>query len=470
MTLPVSHAPVPAPPRVARGLLPLIGNTPMVEITRLDVGVSRLFLKLESANPGGSIKDRPALAMVEAAERDGQLKPGGVIVEATAGNTGLGLALVAAAKGYRLTLVIPDKMSREKISHLRAMGAEVVLTRSDVGKGHPDYYQDKARKIADETTGAIYINQFGNPANPLAHQTGTAPEIYAQLDGQVDAIVLGVGSGGTVTGLSRFFAEHSPKTKFVLADPAGSILKDVVEKRTPPPAGSWLVEGIGEDFVPDIADLSRVTHAYAISDAESFAAARELLKTEGLLAGSSTGTALAAALKFARAQSEPHRIVVISADSGNKYLSKMFSDDWMRDQGFAETERSGDLRDLIGRRHDQGAAVTIGADDTLQVAYARMKLYDVSQLPVLEGDEVIGLIDESDLLLAVFEHGLGFQHPVRDAMVTHIETIEASQPVRALLPVFEKGFVAVVVEGPHFLGLITRIDLLNHLRRRKDQR
>jgi cystathionine beta-synthase len=469
MTLFVPQAPVVAPPRVSRGLLPLIGNTPLVELTKLDAGTSRLFLKLESANPGGSIKDRPALAMVEAAERDGRLKPGGVIVEATAGNTGLGLALVAAAKGYKLTLVIPDKMSREKISHLRAMGAEVVLTRSDVGKGHADYYQDKARKIAEETPGAIFINQFGNPANPFAHQTGTGPEIFAQLEGKVDAIVLGVGSGGTLTGLSRYFAEHSPETKFVLADPAGSILKDVIEKRTPPPAGSWLVEGIGEDFVPDIADLSRVTHAYAITDAESFAAARDLLKAEGLLAGSSTGTALAAALKFARAQSEPHRIVVISADSGNKYLSKMFNDDWMRDQGFVETEHNGDLRDLIGRRFDQGAAVTIGPDDTLQVAYARMKLYDVSQLPVLEGDRVVGLIDESDLLLAVFERSLGFHDLVRDAMVSNIETIEASQPIRALLPVFEKGYVAVVVDGRHFLGLVTRIDLLNHLRRQKEQ-
>ena len=469
MTLQVSHAPVPAPPRVARGLLPLIGNTPLVEITKLDAGSSRLFLKLESANPGGSIKDRPALAMVEAAERAGQLQPGGTIVEATAGNTGLGLALVAAAKGYKLTLVIPDKMSREKISHLRAMGAEVVLTRSDVGKGHPDYYQDKARSIAAETPGAIFINQFENPANPLALQRGTAPEIYAQLEGKVDAIVLGVGSGGTLTGLSRFFAEHSPQTKFVLADPAGSILKHVVEKRTPPPAGSWLVEGIGEDFVPGIADFSRVTHAYTITDAESFAAARDLLKAEGLLAGSSTGTALAAALKFARAQSEPQRIVVISADSGNKYLSKMFNDDWMRDQGFVEHERTGDLRDLIGRRHDQGASVTVGPEDTLQVAYARMKLYDVSQLPVLEGDRVVGLIDESDLLLAVFERGFGFHDPVRAAMVTDIETIEASQPIQALLREFDKGFVAVIVDGPHFLGLITRIDLLNHLRRRKEQ-
>jgi cystathionine beta-synthase len=221
--------------------------------------------------------------------------------------------------------------------------------------------------------------------------------------------------------------------------------------------------------VPEIADFSRVTHAYTVSDAESFAAARELLKAEGLLAGSSTGTALAAALKFARAQAEPHRIVVISADSGNKYLSKMFNDDWMRDQGFVETERSGDLRDLIGRRHDKGLAVTIGPDDTLQVAYARMKLYDVSQLPVLEGDRVVGLIDESDLLLAVFERALGFHDPVRDAMVANIETVEASQSIRALLTEFDKGYVAVIVDGPHFLGLITRIDLLNHLRRRKEQ-
>jgi len=468
MTLFVSPTPTLGPPRVARGLLPLIGNTPLVELTKLDAGRSRLFLKIESANPGGSIKDRPALAMVEAAEREGRLKPGGVIVEATAGNTGLGLSLIAVAKGYKLILVIPDKMSREKISHLRAMGAEVVLTRSDVGKGHPDYYQDKARQIAAETPGAIFINQFGNPANPLAHQTGTAPEIYTQLDGKVDAIVCGVGSGGTLTGLSRYFAEHSPDTEFVLADPAGSILKDVVEKRTPAPAGSWLVEGIGEDFVPDIADLSRVTHAYTITDAESFAAARELLKAEGLLAGSSTGTALAAALKYARAQNEAKRIVVLSPDSGNKYLSKMFNDDWMRDQGFVETTRSGDLRDLIGRRFDQGAAVTIGPDDTLQIAYQRMKLYDVSQLPVIEGDQVVGLIDESDLLLAVFERALGFDDHVSDAMVSNIETIDASQSIRTLLPVFDKGHVAVVVDNRRFLGLITRIDLLNHLRRQKE--
>jgi len=469
MTLPFNlAADASAPPRPAKNPLALIGNTPVVEITKLDAGPCQLFLKLESANPGGSIKDRPALAMIEAAERDGRLKPGGVIVEATAGNTGLGLALVSAAKGYRLVLVIPDKMSREKIFHLRAMGAEVILTRSDVGKGHPEYYQDKAERLAAATPGAIFINQFANPANPLAHQTGTGPEIFAQLEGKVDAIVCGVGSGGTLTGLSRFFAERSPATEIILADPAGSILKDVVEKRPPGEAGSWLVEGIGEDFVPLNADLSRVSRAYAVSDAESFAAARELLKREGLLVGSSTGTMLAAALRYAREQTAAKRVVVLSPDGGNKYLSKMFNDYWMEDQGFIQRPATGDLRDLIGRRHDLGAAVTVAPDDKLQVAYARLKLYDVSQLPVLEDDRIVGLVDESDLLLAVIENPARFDEPVSAAMTTNIETIAVDAPIPALRRMFDKDFVAVVVDDERFLGLITRIDLLNHLRRRKD--
>jgi cystathionine beta-synthase len=459
------QAPVPEP---TKGLLPLIGGTPMVELTKVAAGPCRLFLKLESANPGGSIKDRPALAMIEAAERDGRLKPGGTIVEATAGNTGLGLALVAAAKGYRLILIIPDKMSREKIFHLRAMGAEIVLTRSDVGKGHPEYYQDKAARIAAETPGAIFINQFENPANPLAHELTTGPEILEQLDGDVDAIVCGVGSGGTLTGLSRFFAKASPRTEIVLADPVGSILADAVEGRPLREAGTWLVEGIGEDFVPQIADLTRVSKAYTIADAESFDAARTLLKAEGVLGGSSTGTALAAALKYCREQTCPKRVVVISADSGNKYLSKMYNDFWMADQGFLRRPRHGDLRDLIVRRYDEGAAVTIAPDDKLQIAYARMKLYDVSQLPVLQGDKVIGIIDESDLLLAVFSNPERFGVEVRSAMSGAIETIPVHSPLGALLPVFDKGYVAVVVDGERFLGLITRIDLLNHLRRQVD--
>src|SRR5512133_423255 len=277
-----------APPPAA-GALDLVGGTPMVRVRRLDTGPCELFLKLESANPGGSIKDRIGVSMITAAERDGRLGGGQRhLVEATAGNTGLGLALVAAQRGYRLTLVIPDKMSREKVLHLKALGAEVLMTRSDVEKGHPEYYQDMAERIAREE-GAFYVNQFGNPANPAAHEATTGPEIAAQLGGRLDAMVCGVGSGGTLTGLSRHFAKAIPACEMVLADPAGSVLADFVERGTIGKAGSWLVEGIGEDFVPPIADLSRVRRAYTIPDRESRDTARVLLRRAGLLAGSSSG-------------------------------------------------------------------------------------------------------------------------------------------------------------------------------------
>jgi cystathionine beta-synthase len=446
------------------GVIDLIGNTPLIELTQLDTGSCRLFAKLEGQNPGGSIKDRAALAMINAFERDGRLRPGGTLVEATAGNTGLGLALVAALKGYRLILVIPDKMSREKVLHLKAMGAEVVMTRSDVGKGHPAYYQDLAARITAETPGAVFVNQFENPANPLAHETSTAPEIWAQMDRQVDAIVCGVGSGGTMTGIGRYFARVSPSTEIVLADPYGSVLVDVVEGRPPGPVGSWLVEGIGEDFVPDNADLGLVSRAYSIPDAEAFHAARELLKREGVLAGSSSGTMLAAALRYCREQKTPKRVVTLLPDGGNKYLSKMFNDTWMADQGFGERRNEGDLRDLIVRRHDEGASITVGPDDTLNHAYSRMKLYEVSQLPVLAGDQVVGIIDESDLLLATIADPSRFSEPVHVAMSARIETVQASAPFESLMPVFNQGHVVVVVDGTRFLGLITRIDLINHLR------
>ncbi len=318
---------------MAASLLALIGNTPLVELTRMDAGPCRLFLKLELANPGGSIKDRIALSMIEAAEADGSLRPGMRMIEATAGNTGLGLALVGGAKGYGCTIVIPDKMSREKMTHLRALGAEVIITRSDVGKGHPEYYQDLAARLAAERPDAWFVNQFANPANPRAHELGTGPEILAQMDGRVDAVVCGVGSGGTVTGLSRCFAAHSPATELVLADPAGSVLADAVAGRPLGEAGSWLVEGIGEDFLPPILDLGRVRRAYTITDAESFTTARRLQRREGILAGSSSGCLLAAALRYCREQQTPKRVVTFACDTGNKYLSKFYDDAWLAARG-----------------------------------------------------------------------------------------------------------------------------------------
>ncbi|MGH6879322.1 pyridoxal-phosphate dependent enzyme [Hypericibacter sp.] len=448
-----------------RSVLEMIGNTPMVEARRLDTGPCRLFLKCENQNPGGSIKDRIALSMIEAAERDGSLKPGGTLIEATAGNTGLGLALVASQKGYRLLLVIPDKMAQEKVFHLRALGAEVRMTRSDVGKGHPEYYQDMAARLTRETPGAFYVNQFANPANPLAHETGTGPEIWQQMEGQLDAVVCGVGSGGTLTGLGRYFRKTAPNVKMVLADPKGSVLAPLIKTGHMTEAGSWLVEGIGEDFVPPNCDLSLVSEAFTVDDREAMTAARELLRLEGVLAGSSTGTLLSGALRYCRAQTRPQRVVTLVCDSGNKYLSKMFNDFWMADQGLLDRPRKGDLGDLISRRHADRATVTIGPEDSILTAYGRMKLYEVSQLPVLADGKVVGILDESDLLLAVAKDKSHFRNPVRSAMTTKLDTIDVSARLDDLLPIFARDHVAIVMRGGEFLGLITRIDLINHLRR-----
>jgi cystathionine beta-synthase len=455
------------PPAAHDNVLKLIGNTPMLELRRLDTGPCRLFVKLESQNPGGSIKDRIGLSMIETAEREGKLRPGGTLVEATAGNTGLGLALVAAQKGYRLLIVMPDKMSQEKICHLRSLGAEVVITRSDVGKGHPEYYQDKAEALAGKMDNAFYVNQFNNPANPRAHEETTGPEIWAQLEHDLDAMVCGVGSGGTITGLSRFFGRVAPALEMVLADPEGSVLADYIATgKVSDEVGSWLVEGIGEDFLPPICDFSRVRRAYTIPDREAFAACREVLLKEGIIAGTSSGTLIAAALRYCREQTEPKRVATFVCDSGNKYLSKVYNDFWMIDQGFIQRQTFGDLRDLIARRHQDHATYTLSADDTVLTAYARMKLYEVSQLPVLDGDKIVGIVDEEDILLEVFGNEDRFQERVEAMMTQELETVAPTAPLEALLPIFDRGMVAIVEDRDAFLGIITRIDLLNFLRRR----
>ena len=447
-------------------LFGLIGNTPLIEVTRLDTGPCRLFLKLESQNPGGSIKDRIGLSIIEAAERDGRLKPGGVIIEATAGNTGLGLALVGRIKGYRVVLVVPDKMSTEKVLHLKALGAEVHMTRSDVGKGHPEYYQDYAARLARELPGAFYADQFNNPANPLAHETTTAPEIWEQMAHEVDAIVVGVGSSGTLTGLSNFFRKVQPQLEFVLADPKGSILAEYIASgKVSDTSGSWAVEGIGEDFIPSIADMTSVRKAYTISDQESFDSARALLSAEGVLGGSSTGTLLAAALKYCREQTEPKRVVTFVADTGTRYLSKMYNHGWLVDQGMVQRTQTGDLRDLIGRRYDEGDVVSVAPSDTLLVAFNRMRAADLAQLPVLEQGKLVGIIDESDLLLKVDNHAEQFSSLVGATMTSRLETLHPSSSVQALRSTLDRGLTAVVADGGKFYGLITRFDLLNHLRR-----
>jgi cystathionine beta-synthase len=450
--------------QVYANVLEMIGRTPMLKINRLDTGPCELFLKLEMQNPGGSIKDRIGVSMIVEAERRGDIKPGDTLVEATAGNTGLGLALAAAQKGYRLVLVIPDKMSQEKIFNLRALGAEVVLTRSDVGKGHPEYYQDMGMRIAKER-GAYFINQFANPDNPKAHELTTAPEIWEQMQHQLDAVVVGVGSSGTIAGLTAYFKRHAPQVEIVLADPQGSVLAEYIKTGTLTQGSSWLVEGIGEDFIPSICDFSLTKRAYTIPDAESFATARALLNREGVMGGSSTGTLLAAALRYCREQTSPKRVVTFVGDTGNRYLSKLYNDFWLQDQGFIARPQFGDLRDLIGRPHGEHATITVGPNDALTTAHNRLRNAGFSQLPVMEGGALIGIITEDDIIRFAFGRPERFKEPVRAAMNATFLKVDRGTSVNNLVSMLEVRSSAAVMDGENFLGLITRADVLNYLRR-----
>ena len=450
--------------QIFSNVLEMVGKTPMLEVKNIDTGVCQLFLKLELVNPGGSIKDRIGISMIEEAEERGDIKPGDTLVEATAGNTGIGLALVAAQKGYKLILVLPDKMSQEKIFNLRAMGAEVVLTRSDVGKGHPEYYQDLGQRIADEQ-GAYFINQFANPDNSMAHEQTTAPEIIEQMNRDVDAIVIGVGSSGTVAGIGAYLEKHSPATEIILADPVGSVLADYINKGELGEQGSWLVEGIGEDFIPSIADFGKVTRAYSISDRESFATARELLRKEGILAGSSSGTLLAAALRYCREQSEPKRVVSFACDTGNKYLSKLYNDFWLEDQGFIRRKEHGDLRDLIGRPHNERATITVGPTDILVTAHNRLRNAGFSQLPVMDEGKLVGIVTEDTIIQYVFNDPRLMNAPVADAMESAFIQLPRDASVNNLVAMLHVQPYAAVMDGDEFMGLITRADVLNYLRR-----
>jgi cystathionine beta-synthase len=450
---------------IYNSVLEMIGNTPILKLSSFDTGLCDLFIKLESQNPGGSIKDRIAVSMIDAAEAEGKIKPGGTIIEATAGNTGLGLGLVAAQKDYKLILVIPDKMSPDKIRHIRAMGVDVRLTRSDVQKGHPEYYQDYAKRLAAEIPNSFFIDQFSNPNNPKTHMVDTGPEILRQMDNDLDAMVVGVGSSGTVTGLGQFFKENAPNCEMIVADPEGSIVAERINSGIMTEAGSWLVEGIGEDFVPEICDISLVTKAFTISDREAFQVQRDLLEREGVIAGSSTGTLLAAAVRYCQEQTKPKRVLTLACDTGNKYLNKSFNDSWLADQGLLERTSHGDLRDIIARPTDSGDVITVTPDDNLITTYKRMRMFDVSQIPVVDQGKIVGLIDESDILLGIYDDEDNFQKKVSSVMVTSLEVVTPKAGIDEILALFREDKIAIVADDNTFYGLITKIDLINHLRK-----
>ena len=453
-------------PDVSPSLLDLIGNTPMVKLTSFDTGLCELYVKLELQNPGGSIKDRIALSIIEDAERSGELVAGGTIIEATAGNTGIGLALVGALKGYQVILVIPDKMSREKIFHLEGLGARIVITRSDVPEGHPEYYQDLARQIASVTKDSFLANQFSNPSNPAAHRTQTAPEIWRQMDCNVDAVVTGVGSGGTVTGLAEFLKEKNPSIQMVVADPDGSVVADAVTKGHYNYDGrSWLVEGIGEDFIPDNLNLSLTDDAVVVSDKEAFRALDILLKKEGILGGSSSGTLIAGAVKWCQKQEVAKRVVTFVCDTGNKYLSKAYNKSWLHDNDLSEKTSSGDLSDLINCRADEGEMIAVASSDTLTTAYNRMRSADVSQIPVIDDSNLVGVLDEGDLLMTVSCDQSTFVMPVSKFMTTNLVILQKDSTIDEVQRVLAGGKVAIIFDADTFLGFLTKVDLINYFKR-----
>lgn len=454
-------------------ILQTIGATPLVRLNRVVSGfcACTILAKIESFNPAGSIKDRIGYAIIDDAEQEGRLKPGGTIVEATSGNTGAGLALAAAVKGYKCTFVMPDKMSDEKVRFLRAFGARVVITPTAVAPDDPRSYYSVARRIVAETPDSILANQYHNPANPRAHYRTTGPEIWDQTAGQIDVLIAGLGTGGTITGTGRYLKEKNPNLKIVGVDILGSLLFETWKQgRMPvdPHPKTYKVEGIGEDFLPTTLDLALIDEVVQVDDRESFLMTRRLVREEGIFCGGSSGSAVAGLQKskFVRALRPGQVAVVLLPDSGNRYLSKIFDDTWMRENGFVESSRQPETVATVLSSRKPIPLVTSHPDDRLTEVVDKMKEYDISQLPVIDGEgKLVGIISEVDLL----DHLLHADH-IHDPAETigplinpNVLTVEPSASVESVLPAFERGKVVAVTDGEKPIGMLTKIDLIDYL-------
>jgi cystathionine beta-synthase len=461
-------------PREYPTVLDLVGGTPIVRLDRLTpAGGARILAKLEFLNPGGSVKDRIGLAMIEAAERDGLLKPGGTIVEPTSGNTGVGLAIAAARKGYRCIFVMPDKMSQEKISMLRAYGAEVVITPTAVDHHSPESYYSVSSRLAEEIPGGFKPDQYANRANPQAHYDVTGPEIFEQTGGEVDALVISVGTGGTISGVGRWFHEHRPDVRIVGVDPEGSIYTADDESQLHP----YLVEGIGKDTWPETIDLNVVDEWIRVSDRDSFLTARRLAREEGILAGGSAGSTLWAAIRVAEQLDRDATVLAVIPDSGRSYMSKFYDDNWMLEHGFVERQASLPTVDEVLRAKHGGdlpGLVTISAHAKVGEGIDTMQRYGISQLPVVRDGEcesladVIGSLQDRALLERVFANADAVHEDVAAAMQPPLAAIEASATLDDVFATLSGGTNAVVVarDGKP-VGVLTRSDLLEFLARRR---
>ena len=451
-----------------------VGNTPIVRLNRVTAGLPvEIYVKCEYLNPGGSHKDRLAANLLRRAE-EGPLKPGGTIVEATSGNTGASLALLAALRGYKCVFVMPDKMSQEKISHLRAFGARVVVCPTAVEPEDPRSYYQVALRLARETPNSFYANQYHNPANPEAHYLSTGPEIWRQTGGEFEVFCAGMGTGGTLSGTGKFLREKNPNIKIVGVDPVGSLYYDFVKTGRVTKPFSYKVEGIGEDFFPTTMDLKVLDDVVRVDDKECFLMTRELTRLEGLFVGGSGGAAVSGAVRYARGMAErgvdqagdrPARILVFLADAGHKYVSKIFNDDWMRENGFLEDSPGlGTVRDVLAGRGAR-PLVTARPSATLREVIAQMKETEISQVPIVEGGKLRGIVAEVDLLRALVSGGKTFESPIAEVIEDDYATVTPNTKIELLKTVLADAKVAIVEDAGEVLGIVTKIDLIDFLAR-----
>ena len=453
--------------RYAKNILETLGDTPLVRLNKVTAGSKALVLaKLEMFNPGGSIKYRIGIAMVEDAERKGLLKPGGTIVEPTSGNTGIGLALVAALRGYKMIFTVPDKQSREKINMLKAFGAKVVVTPTAVAPDHPDSYYKVAERLHKETPNSFLPYQYTNPQNPEAHYRTTGPEIWRDTDGKVTHLVSGMGTGGTISGVGRYLKERNRKVKVIGADPYGSILAELFYRKHGR-AYPYKVEGIGEDFLPETTHFQYIDDILKVTDKEAFLTARRLAREEGIFAGGSAGAAVAVAVKVAKDLSKDDLLVVIVPESGDRYLNKVYNDEWMREMGFLEAEEG--LPGILSRKGEAGmpAVLTIAAGDTLADAVMLMARHNISQLPVVDNGKVVGSVREDAILAKLVRSPKARAAKVKTVMGKAFPVVPAETDLDAVCRLLERGNSAVLVGTKDRLeGIVTRIDVIQHISRR----
>jgi len=452
-------------------VLDLIGWTPLIRLTRVTRGIrTPVYAKAEFFNPGGSLKDRIGMPIIERAERDGSLKPGGTIVEGTSGNTGVGLAIAAALRGYKCIFTMPDKMSQEKVRLLKAFGAEVIVTPTAVPPDHPDNYVMMAKRIAHETPNAILANQFYNEANPQAHYDTTGPEIWAQTKGKVTHFVYAAGTGGTITGVGRYLKEKNPAIQIVAGDPVGSILCDMWRSKgeNKPEGVPYKVEGIGQDKIPGTLDMSLIDDFMTVSDKDSFAMARRLTREEGLFVGGSSGLVVQVALHVARRIDDPNALIVVPLpDTGERYLSKLYNDEWMRENQMLDADRTTLAFVLEAKARGGGdtpVVVSVGSGTTVRQALRLMSLHDVSQLPVMDGSNCVGSVSDWSLSAKSLDNTKLLDATVSEIMDPPFPVVDLGQPVDNVAKLLSKSNPAVLVRSNgNVQGIVTRSDMLNYL-------